>query len=80
MEKYCIQVLEEIIENCNAFKNVDNEYIEYLYSLKNYDFSSIKDNNLYNYILKQLNYIKLNIIDNAILGKRLNIFEIQLHL
>lgn len=80
MEKYCIQVLDEIIENCNAFENVDNSYIKYLHKLKEYDFSSIKDNNLYSYILKQLDYIKLNIIDNAILGKRLNVFEIQLHL
>lgn len=77
MEKYCIEVINEIISNCIAFNNVSDDYINYLRQLKEYDFSSIKDNNILNNILSQLNYIKLNIIDNAILGASLNVFEID---
>lgn len=77
MEKYCIKVIDEIISNCIAFNNVSDDYINYLRQLKEYDFSSIKDNNILNNILSQLNYIKLNIIDNAILGASLNVFEID---
>lgn len=77
MEKYCVEVINEIISNCIAFNNVSDDYINYLRQLKEYDFSSIKDNNILNNILSQLNYIKLNIIDNAILGASLNVFEID---
>ena len=38
MEKYCIEVINEIISNCIAFNNVSDDYINYLRQLKEYDF------------------------------------------